>query len=181
MDRIAIVGAGLIGRAWAIVFARAGHPVAVYDATPARSRASLRAVDAALAELAEVRPARRAAGDGARRGSRRRRRSPTRCAGARYVQENVREDARGEAGDLRRDGRARRARTASSRARPRTFPPPPSAPSLPGRARCLVAHPVNPPHLVPVVEMCAGAVDRAGRGRARATRCTRPRARCRSS
>jgi 3-hydroxyacyl-CoA dehydrogenase len=26
--------------------------------------------------------------------------------------------------------------------------------SLAGRARCLVAHPVNPPHLVPVVELC---------------------------
>jgi 3-hydroxyacyl-CoA dehydrogenase len=26
--------------------------------------------------------------------------------------------------------------------------------SLPGRARCIVAHPVNPPHLVPVVELC---------------------------
>jgi 3-hydroxyacyl-CoA dehydrogenase len=26
--------------------------------------------------------------------------------------------------------------------------------SLPGRARCLVAHPVNPPHLVPLVELC---------------------------
>jgi 3-hydroxyacyl-CoA dehydrogenase len=26
--------------------------------------------------------------------------------------------------------------------------------ALPGRARCLVAHPVNPPHLVPVVELC---------------------------
>jgi len=25
---------------------------------------------------------------------------------------------------------------------------------LPGRARCVVAHPVNPPHLVPVVEVC---------------------------
>jgi len=26
--------------------------------------------------------------------------------------------------------------------------------SLAGRSRCLVAHPVNPPHLVPVVELC---------------------------
>jgi 3-hydroxyacyl-CoA dehydrogenase len=26
--------------------------------------------------------------------------------------------------------------------------------TLAGRARCLVAHPVNPPHLVPVVELC---------------------------
>jgi 3-hydroxyacyl-CoA dehydrogenase len=25
---------------------------------------------------------------------------------------------------------------------------------LAGRARCLVAHPVNPPHIVPVVELC---------------------------
>jgi 3-hydroxyacyl-CoA dehydrogenase len=25
---------------------------------------------------------------------------------------------------------------------------------LPGRARCLIAHPVNPPYLVPVVEIC---------------------------
>ncbi|MDN3710728.1 3-hydroxyacyl-CoA dehydrogenase NAD-binding domain-containing protein [Paracoccus cavernae] len=25
---------------------------------------------------------------------------------------------------------------------------------LPGRARCLVAHPVNPPHVVPIVELC---------------------------
>ena len=38
---------------------------------------------------------------------------------------------------------------------------------LAGRARCLVAHPVNPPHLVPVVELCgapwtsAAALDRA--------------------
>jgi len=29
--------------------------------------------------------------------------------------------------------------------------------ALPGRARCLVAHPVNPPHLVPVVELCGAS------------------------
>ena len=38
---------------------------------------------------------------------------------------------------------------------------------LDGRARCLVVHPVNPPHLVPVVELCGapwtseGTIDRA--------------------
>jgi hypothetical protein len=26
--------------------------------------------------------------------------------------------------------------------------------TLPGRARCLVGHPVNPPHLIPLVELC---------------------------
>ena len=36
MEKIAIIGAGLIGRAWAMVFARAGHPVKLYDADPAR-------------------------------------------------------------------------------------------------------------------------------------------------
>ena len=40
---------------------------------------------------------------------------------------------------------------------------------LAGRARCLVAHPVNPPHLVPVVELCGApwtapeVIDRAMR------------------
>jgi 3-hydroxyacyl-CoA dehydrogenase len=39
--------------------------------------------------------------------------------------------------------------------------------ALPGRARCLVGHPVNPPHLVPLVELCGApwtspdAIDRA--------------------
>jgi 3-hydroxyacyl-CoA dehydrogenase len=39
--------------------------------------------------------------------------------------------------------------------------------TLPGRARCLVGHPVNPPHLVPLVELCGApwtspeTIDRA--------------------
>ena len=39
--------------------------------------------------------------------------------------------------------------------------------NLAGRARCLVAHPVNPPHLVPVVELC-GAPWTAAQSIARA-------------
>jgi L-gulonate 3-dehydrogenase len=31
MSKVAIVGAGFIGRAWAISFARAGHSVALWD------------------------------------------------------------------------------------------------------------------------------------------------------
>jgi L-gulonate 3-dehydrogenase len=39
--KIAIVGAGSIGVAWTIVFARAGHDVALYDvALPLRSARS---------------------------------------------------------------------------------------------------------------------------------------------
>ncbi len=41
--------------------------------------------------------------------------------------------------------------------------------TLAGRARCLVAHPVNPPHVVPVVELCpAPWTDAAALERARA-------------
>ena len=46
---------------------------------------------------------------------------------------------------------------------------------LKGRARCLVAHPVNPPHVVPIVELCAGALDRPRSRRAGARRSTRGR------
>jgi 3-hydroxyacyl-CoA dehydrogenase len=38
---------------------------------------------------------------------------------------------------------------------------------LAGRARCIVGHPVNPPHLVPIVELC-GAPWTSDRTRARA-------------
>ena len=34
MAKVAVIGAGLIGRAWAMVFARAGREVALYDAVP---------------------------------------------------------------------------------------------------------------------------------------------------
>jgi 3-hydroxyacyl-CoA dehydrogenase len=40
---------------------------------------------------------------------------------------------------------------------------------LPGRARCLVGHPVNPPHLIPLVELCGApwtAPDAIHRARA---------------
>ena len=31
MEKIAVIGAGMVGRAWAFVFARAGRSVALYD------------------------------------------------------------------------------------------------------------------------------------------------------
>lgn len=152
MDRVAVVGTGLIGRAWAIVFARAGHPVAAYDSDAGALAGNLRVVDEALAELAgfgliDEPPAVVRA-------------RITPCAtlaealrGARYAQESVRETVE-----------AKRAIFAEMDA---LAPPecilasstsyiPASAFSeaLAGRARCLVAHPVNPPHVVPVVELC---------------------------
>ena len=47
-ENIAVIGAGLIGRAWSIVFARAGREVALYDLDP-------RDVEEEPAEAFEVR------------------------------------------------------------------------------------------------------------------------------
>src|SRR6266705_4967657 len=51
MPRVAIIGAGLIGRSWAIVFAQAGWDVALQDAAPGAAEAGLGPVAAGLSEL----------------------------------------------------------------------------------------------------------------------------------
>ena len=48
--KIAVVGAGLIGRAWAIVFARAGHPVADRSGGDGKRRNSREAASADFSE-----------------------------------------------------------------------------------------------------------------------------------
>ena len=50
-DKIAIVGAGLVGSAWAIVFARAGHRVALYDGTEGQCEAALARIETNLEAL----------------------------------------------------------------------------------------------------------------------------------
>lgn len=51
VEKIAIVGAGLIGRAWAMVFARAGLPVTLWDKLPGVAEAALPLIGASLADL----------------------------------------------------------------------------------------------------------------------------------
>ena len=46
----AIIGAGLIGRAWAVVFARAGWTVRLFDAVPAQLSVARRQIEQALTE-----------------------------------------------------------------------------------------------------------------------------------
>ena len=48
----AVIGAGSIGTAWAIVFATAGLPVRLHDADPARLKAAAAIIAGRLAELA---------------------------------------------------------------------------------------------------------------------------------
>ena len=50
MEKIAVVGAGLIGRAWAMVFARAGHAVKLWDADAGAVPMALGLIEDALEE-----------------------------------------------------------------------------------------------------------------------------------
>ena len=149
--RIALVGAGLVGSGWAIVFARAGHPVVLHDADPLQRQRALDWVARQLADLAAPgliaeSPATIAARVTAAASL------PEALAGATYVQESIVE---------RLDVKQRLYAEMDAVAAPETilasstsaFPTSAIAAGLAGRARCIVAHPVNPPYLVPLVEV----------------------------
>ena len=151
MSAIAVIGAGLIGRAWAIVFARAGRRVAIYDVEQERLDAALSAIRASVEDL---RAFELVTEDADAIVARIRPESDLACAlaEAEYVQENGPEIL-----DQKRALFARLdplappdAVLASSSS---GFPTSSFADGLAGRNRCLVAHPVNPPHLVPLVEI----------------------------
>ncbi len=54
MTQVAVIGAGLIGRAWSIVFARAGFDVALWDPYPQQVDAALAFIGERLPELEEA-------------------------------------------------------------------------------------------------------------------------------
>ena len=149
---IAVVGSGLVGRGWALVFARAGCTVRLWDADPGQAARAVRGIEAELDGLAEL----GLAGDGpppdvlGRIAV-----APTLDAaldGAAHVQEctpEVLETKRAVFAQL--DAAAARdtvLASSTSGIRASLF-----SEALPGRARCLVAHPLNPPHLIPLVEL----------------------------
>jgi len=152
MSNIAIIGAGLIGRAWGIVFARGGHQVALWDSQPGQAA---RACEFAATVLPDL------AGQGLLRGQppaqvlERLRVEPdieAALAGADYVQEStpeVLDSKRAVYAELDRLA-PREAILASSTS---ALLPSRFTDHLPGRERCLVAHPINPPYLVPAVEV----------------------------
>ena len=148
---IAVVGAGLIGRAWSLVFARADFPVGLYDADPgqldaarnwiARTAESLSsfglagAPDALSARVTGVSDLAEA------------------VTPAAYVQECAPEDLEtkraifAELDHLAGADTILASSTSGIGASQFTQ-------NLDGAERCLVAHPVNPPYLVPLVELC---------------------------
>ena len=148
---VAVVGTGLIGQAWTLVFARAGCVVRIWDGDAAAlqraremvgelanelQRSGL--VDDAGALLSRVQTC-EALADA--------------LAGVDYVQESLPEVL-----SIKQDIYARMDTLAPAQAvigsSTSSIPASAFTETMAGRSRCLVAHPVNPPYLVPVVEVC---------------------------
>ena len=149
-ERVAIVGAGLIGRAWAMIFSRAGWETRLWDPAPGVAASAVPLCADGLHDLAAhglCDDPDGAAGRISAAGT------LAEClAGVDFVQESGPERA-----DIKRalfadiDALAPPGTiiaSSSSAIRCSLF-----TEELPGRARCLIGHPVNPPHLIPLVEL----------------------------
>ena len=151
-ESVAIVGTGLVGRAWAIAFARAGWAVRLWDPLAAAPGAALAAIDGLLADLAAQDLLE---GTDAATVRARLRAAPTLAdalAGVGWVQESAPEDLATKQALWRElDAVADPATilaSSSSAIVPSLF-----TEALAGRGRCLVCHPLNPPYLIPAVEL----------------------------
>jgi 3-hydroxyacyl-CoA dehydrogenase len=151
MEKIAIIGSGLIGRAWAMVFARAGHPVKLYDSAPGAADKAIGLIREGLEELHQFGLVKE---------------SPDavmqRVAGAATLADAVRDaDYVQENTSERLDVKREVYRQLDAAAPPHcilasstsTIQTSRFSEGLPGKHRCIVAHPVNPPHVVPIVEI----------------------------
>ncbi len=151
MSTVAIVGTGLIGRAWANVFARAGWDVRLWDPDAAALANAPRLISEALQDVARHGLAKDAAAAARRVTVAASLEDAVR--GAEFVQENgpERVEAKQEIFaklDAAAPASAILASSSSAIVASRFTE------KLAGRARCLIAHPVNPPHVVPIVELC---------------------------
>lgn len=149
---VALIGAGVIGRGWIRVFAPHGATVRVYDPNPAQIPQTLAWLERDLAaDVAEgfitaaerdtILNSTRGEGDLAKA-----------LANADYVQESAPEKL-----DVKHALFAELDRLAPTKAilasSTSALDIGEIAKGLPGERRCVMAHPFNPPHLMPVVEM----------------------------
>jgi len=166
--RITLIGSGLVGSSWGVVFSRAGFEATLYDPDPAALEAALELARRAASELAasglldgqsaeSVLGRLHASSDLARA-----------LEGAGYIQESAPERLEVKQA-LYRDIAALAPRNAVIGSSTSGLPASSFTADIDGRERCLVVHPINPPHLVPLVELVPApwtdlaAIDRAER------------------
>lgn len=153
-DKISIVGSGSIGAAWAIVFARAGFAVTLNDISAAQLKSAQRVIEVRLAELQTF----DLLGN-----------SPASIAGSIRYNDNLEAAVAGadlileaapEVLGLKRDLFVRLATATHDAAilasSSSAIPASAIAGDFAHRNRCIVAHPGNPPYLLPVVEIVPG-------------------------
>jgi L-gulonate 3-dehydrogenase len=151
MEKIAVIGSGLIGRAWATVFSRAGHQVKLYDAVDGTVERAIGLIEEGLVELKaaglvsgnpkEIVKNISAASS-----------LEDAVSNADYVQENTSEKL-----DVKREVFKQMDAVAPAScilaSSTSTIQTSLFSEGLSGKNRCIVAHPVNPPHVVPIVEV----------------------------
>ena len=162
--RVAIVGTGLIGRAWAAIFARAGWDVRLTDTHTPTLKAAIDLIRDELHALARHGLADDPDGAAARLSIAANLKDAV--ADVEFVQENGPEKVEEKQiifAELDRFAPQDALLVSSTSAITASR----FTETLTGRARCLVGHPVNPPHLVPLVELCGApwtspdSIDRA--------------------
>ena len=152
LQKVAIVGCGLIGQAWAVVFLRSGFRVALFDADHATAERAWSGVVDRLKELAAHGLLNRSrieefAANLAVEGS-----LEAALEDAAYVQENGPEDL-GIKSALTAELDRHASPDVPIGSSTSGIPASQYSVDVPGRHRCLVVHPINPPHLVPAVEI----------------------------
>lgn len=149
-QRVAIVGAGLVGAGWAIVFARAGQSVSIFDARDAARASVMKWIGESLCEMERGGLVRDVPG-----------------IMARITLSDTLEDAVGEADYIQESVFERvdvkRAISHAIAAAMRDdaivgssssgIPASEFTSDVAKRERFVIAHPVNPPHLIPLVEI----------------------------
>lgn len=151
VENLVVVGAGLVGTSWAIVFARAGKHVTVNDVEQVQLDSAAMKINENLAALHDIGLLSESVAEVEARITYQVELADA-LESAEYVQECVVESLPAKQAifskldSLAADSVILASSTSG-------FPTSSFATEVPGRSRCLVAHPVNPPHLVPLVEI----------------------------
>ncbi|MCF1485138.1 3-hydroxyacyl-CoA dehydrogenase [Agrobacterium vitis] len=152
ITKVAIAGSGIMGSSWAIVYARAGLTVAIFDRNPETRSLVIGKIADALQQSAPLIRRGETVDDVMGRIVVHDNMADA-VSGAQYIHECIEEkidSKRAIFAELNEiaDSGAILATTTSS------FPVSTFASDLSGRARCIVVHPATPPHLLPVTEIC---------------------------
>jgi 3-hydroxyacyl-CoA dehydrogenase len=151
-QKIAIVGTGLIGRSWSIVFARAGFDVWLWDPIEEAVRTSIKLIREGLPSLAEENLLNGCTIEQVLRRIHISTNLDNALEGAIHVQENspelleVKQKLYLELDKLVGQKTILASSTSGIVASHFTK-------NLKARERCLVTHPINPPHLIPLIEL----------------------------